>query len=212
MVRVLVFVRRPHYEIAAVTLTGAGKIFFVNLLEQKFWFIVLAGGGWLLYLVTTSRQRPDYLHSWGFQKQGFWPSMRLLGIPALVVTLASCIYGLIAGHAIVSWHIIPVLVLYPLWGTIQQWLVISLFGANMLKTGAFAQSITYLLTALLFAVIHYPSSLLMAGTFMLALTYLVTFARHQNVYALGLYHGWLGGVFYYFALGRDPWMEFIDKL
>jgi hypothetical protein len=204
--------KKEHFEATAVFLTGAGKILFVNLLDQKFWFITVCGTGWLVYLLVTFWRDREMTRRWGFQQEGFRKSIWLLAGPAFLVVIASWLYGSTVGHAVVSWHLIPVLLLYPIWGTIQQWLLISLFGGNLLKTAPVSKWFVYLITAILFGVIHYPSNLLMIGTFLLAFTYLTVFERQRNLLALGLYHGWLGGVFYFFALGRDPWVEFIEKL
>ena len=47
----------------------------------------------------------------------------------------------------------------------------------------------------------------MIGTFVLALLYSAVYLRERNLYALGLFHGWLGALFYYTVVGRDPFME-----
>ncbi|MEM9527477.1 MAG: CPBP family glutamic-type intramembrane protease, partial [Bacteroidota bacterium] len=62
-------------------------------------------------------------------------------------------------------------------------------------------------TACLFAIIHYPSLWLIAATFLLAIVYTVLYLRGSNLLVLGIYHGWLGGVFFYTILGRNPWLE-----
>lgn len=62
-------------------------------------------------------------------------------------------------------------------------------------------------TAVLFSAVHWPARLLVAGTFVLALVYVTAYLRRRNLWALGLYHGWIGGCFYFFVLGRDPWQE-----
>ena len=47
----------------------------------------------------------------------------------------------------------------------------------------------------------------MIGTFILALLYTTVYLRERNLFALGLFHGWLGALFYYTVVGRDPYME-----
>jgi membrane protease YdiL (CAAX protease family) len=102
-----------------------------------------------------------------------------------------------------------VLLLYPLWGVIQQFLVVGLVAGNLrdyegwrLHPAAVTGS-----TAVLFSAVHWPARLLVAGTFVLAVVYVIVFLRHRNLWVLGLYHGWIGGFFYFFVLGRDPWQE-----
>jgi hypothetical protein len=47
----------------------------------------------------------------------------------------------------------------------------------------------------------------MIGTFVLALIYSTVYLRQRNVYALGIFHGWLGAIFYYTVVARDPFAE-----
>ncbi|MFO7445149.1 MAG: CPBP family intramembrane glutamic endopeptidase, partial [Ignavibacteriaceae bacterium] len=65
-------------------------------------------------------------------------------------------------------------------------------------------------TSLLFSIIHYPSFLLIIATFIMALFYSIIFLRKRNIIPLGIFHGILGGLFYYFVLNRDPWLELIS--
>jgi uncharacterized protein len=69
-----------------------------------------------------------------------------------------------------------------------------------------------LFSALLFSCVHYPFVLLMIGTFLLALFYGSIYLKEKNILALGLFHGWLGGLFYYTVVGRDPFLEMFNKI
>jgi len=44
------------------------------------------------------------------------------------------------------------------------------------------------------------------------LLYGYIYLRSRNVYVLGLFHGWLGGLFFYTVVGRDPFIEIFGKL
>jgi uncharacterized protein len=52
----------------------------------------------------------------------------------------------------------------------------------------------------------------MLGTFILALLYGYIYLRSRNLYVLGLFHGWLGALFFYTVVGRDPFAEVFGKL
>ena len=67
-------------------------------------------------------------------------------------------------------HILPLLVTYPIWGTIQQFLTIGLIAGNLnhLKSVRLNKNVIIFLTAMLFYVVHYPSIWLMIGTFVLS--------------------------------------------
>lgn len=114
----------------------------------------------------------------------------------------------------ITWHIIPILILYPIWGVIQQFLLIALMVGNMgdLKGKHLNNWAIILFSALLFSSIHYPFIWLMIGTFFLAIFYGFIYLREKNIYALGLFHGWLGGLFYYTVVGRDPFLEMFNKI
>jgi hypothetical protein len=49
--------------------------------------------------------------------------------------------------------------------------------------------------------------MLIGATFLLAIVYTWLFLRGSSILALGIYHGWLSGVFFYSVLGRNPWLE-----
>jgi membrane protease YdiL (CAAX protease family) len=101
------------------------------------------------------------------------------------------------------------LLLYPVWGVIQQFLIVGLVAGNLSDYGGspLGRAGIVFVTAVLFSAVHFPVLLLVAGTFLLATVYTVVYLQTRNLWVLGLYHGWLGGFFYFFVLGRDPWKE-----
>ena len=201
------------FEIIAALLTGVSKLVFVDLLDAKFWFILIALIFWVAYILFNFINEKHRFRDWGFRIDGFKSTFRILAIPAIIVLVGSVVYGILSDKIIIHWHIIPIIILYPIWGVIQQFIVLSLFGNNLLemsvvKSRIFAIS---LVTAFLFGIIHYPSWPLVAATFGLALVYFRIFIKEKNLWALGLFHGWLGAIFYFFVLGRDPWLEIFQS-
>jgi hypothetical protein len=190
------------------------KFFVVDIQGARFWFILLAGIFWIAYLLWKIQKEQSVLEEWGLSMNGFKQTFKILLIPSLVVAIGSVWLGLSKGVLILNWHIIPVMLLYPLWGMIQQLLIISLFGGNIyaLKNSRLSKHAVVGITAVLFSLVHYPSVPLMAATFILAVCYCYIFLRFRNIIILGLFHGWLACVFYFFVLGRDPWLEFINSI
>jgi membrane protease YdiL (CAAX protease family) len=131
----------------------------------------------------------------------------------LISIIVFFLLGFYLGSLNLTWHIIPILILYPLWGIIQQFLVIGLVAGNLkdLKQRKLSDLLIILLTALLFGVLHYPFYWLMFGTFVLALFYGYIYLRSRNVYVMGIFHGWLGALFFYTVVGRDPFAEVFGK-
>jgi hypothetical protein len=190
------------------------KFLVVDVLGAKFWFILLAGAFWITYISWRVYKEQSVLTAWGLGITGYKQTTKVLAIPALVVILGSIWYGLSKGVLVFNWHIIPVIILYPFWGTIQQLIIISLFGGNIydLENSGLSKQAIVGITAVLFSLVHYPSVPLMAATFLLAICYCLIFLRFRNIIVLGLFHGWLACAFYFFVLGRDPWLEFIGTI
>ena len=101
------------------------------------------------------------------------------------------------------------LLLYPLWGTIQQFLELGVVVGNLEKVGGLGSNTPLLIQtgAFLFGAVHVPDLMLTAGTTVLAFVYVPLFLRHRNVWPLGIVHGWLGALFYLWALNHDPWLR-----
>ncbi len=94
----------------------------------------------------------------------------------------------------ITWHILPILLLYPFWGIIQQFLVIGLIAGNLndLKSVKVSNYVIILLTALLFGAIHAPYWWLVIGTFVLALFYGFVYLEGEK-YLCTWYISWLVG-------------------
>lgn len=206
--------RRRLFEIGAVAATAAGKFFFMDYLNWRFPYVAFAVVTWGFYIVQRNRKQRTITAYWGFRTDTFRKSLRLMlpfGLFSLTAFIAVGYYQ----HSInLSWHILPILISYPIWGTIQQFLIIALVAGNLHDMKAIQLKKTYviLLTALLFSVVHYPSYWLMAGTFLLALFYGFVYLKVKNLYALGLFHGWLGAFFYYTVVGTDPFADIFLKM
>ena len=128
--------------------------------------------------------------------------------------LTMIIIGSIQGTINVTWHIIPILISYRIWGTIQQFLLIALLAGNLsdLNISKLSKPIIILIAALMFAGVHYPFWWLIIATFILAIFYGYVYLKERNVYVLGLFHGWLGGLFYYTVMDTDPFLDTFGKL
>jgi membrane protease YdiL (CAAX protease family) len=200
--------RRRFLEALFVLVTAAGKFVFMDLLHWRFPFIVCTTVGWAVYIYFRWKNDPTLLVYWGFRTDNL-RAMFFRLMPIAAVALISClIIGYTRATLQVTWHIIPGLVLYPIWGTVQQFLCVGLVTGNLQDMRRPVPKIlNVLITAVLFSALHYPNLWLMAGTFVLAILYSIVYLRERNLYALGLFHGWLGVIFYYSVVGRDPFAE-----
>jgi len=206
--------KRRILEIAAVLITATAKFVFMDYLEWQLPFIAAATLSWTGYIIYRTRTAPGITKYWGFRTDNFMKVLRRVLPFGLFAVIACIAAGFCQGTINLTWHIIPILVLYPIWGIIQQFLLIALTAGNMqdLKGQKLNKGTIILISAILFAVIHYPFLWLIAGTFVLAMFYGWIYLSERNIYVLGLFHGWIGGVFYYTVVDRDPFVEIFGKL
>lgn len=202
------------FEVSAIIATAIGKFVFMDWLDWRFPFIAIAISVWIGYVIFRSRKMADILPYWGFRFDNFGKALKIILPFALVAVALSVGIGLYLDTIIITWHILPLLILYPIWGTIQQFLLIALTAGNLMdwEGSKVPKWVSILLSAVLFGLIHYPFVWLMVGTFGLAIFYGFVFGKVRNIYALGIFHGWLAAVFYYTVVGRDPFLETFGRL
>ena len=214
MTQVAISNKRRILEISAVILTAAGKFIFMDWLGWRFLFVTIAILSWIFYIIYRSKSQTGILRYWGFRTDNFKKVVKMI-LPFGLFSLIACIgIGFYQVTINITWHIIPILILYPVWGIIQQFLLIALTAGNLqdLKSRRLNKYVIILTAALLFALVHYPYVWLIIGTFILALLYGFIYLKERNIYVLGIFHGWLGGLFYYSVVDRDPFLEMFGKL
>ena len=199
-------------EFGAVFLTGLLFLGFVHV-EAKGLFIALASISWMIYIVWRIRRNSSLLERWGFHTKNLlsafvWPT----GVFVIGIVLMAW-YG--RAHDRILWknHIVVLLLLYPAWGILQQFLVQALGVANLMTLfPQLGRMVALPVGVLLFSLVHYPDGwLLMLATGVMACFFIPCYLRHRNLWPLGLYHGWLGTFFYLWVLGKDPWVEVLGR-
>ena len=190
--------RGPNWiEAGAAVATGLLHILFYDVLDLRGIFIALAMSGWVGYAILRAQRHAGAFRAWGFRRKGLRETSlaaSMVAVPALVVM---AVIGSLRENPL-SWHILPVLALYPLWGIVQQFMVQGLVATNLRKAsgaglpeGEFASDL--------------PDLELSLATFALGFLFTPIYLRHGNLWPLGLFHGWLGAFFYFWVLGQDPW-------
>lgn len=197
------------FEIFALAGTAILKFLLIDWLNLRAIYILLICVFWISYIYYRYTSDPSILSRWGIQKQNFRTSFLYL-LPFAIVCIAGFgIYGISAQTAIVNWHLIPILFAYPLWGLIQQFIVVALISGNLhtITNPRFSNFQIILLTSLIFSLVHYPSGFLMLFTFIMQWIFTTAFLRWRNIWPLGLYHGWIATLLLYYVLERDLWVE-----
>jgi hypothetical protein len=195
--------RRARLEVAAVIATGTLHVIFESILDAKVIFLPIAIVAWIAYLFVRVRREPSVPKEWGFRTDTFRPAFRLstlIGFPAAVLLVAG---AQLLGNSIWSLSFLVLFLVYPVWGLAQQFLLQGLLAANLerIVQNRFA---TTALAAFLFGLVHAPDWILSALTFGLGIVFVPIYLATRNLYALGLYHGWLGTLAYCGVLGRNP--------
>lgn len=198
--------KRKWFEIYAVIITGTLKYILMDWLELRVFYIVSACLFWVIYILRRFRTDKQILYNWGFKRSGFKRTflfalpLALLIIPGILITDSS---------SSLTWSLIPVLALYPFWGMIQQFVMISIIAGNLgsISTLKLGQNQVIILVSFLFALAHYPSWPLMVFTFVMEVVFIIAWFRWNNLWALGLLHGWLGALFLYLVQNRNLWNE-----
>lgn len=181
------------------------KFVFMDWLDFRTFYIVAACAFWFLFIIRKYKNNPSVLKRWGFKKQNLRQSLLFL-LPFGAVVLAGIIfYGIKVNATFLNWHIIPIFLLYPAWGIIQQFIVLGLVAGNLrsLKNTRIMDWQVMFITSLLFALVHCNSTPLVIYTFVMEVIFVITYFKWRNLWALGLFHGWVSSFFLFFVLKRD---------
>lgn len=200
------------FEIIAVIITALSKFIFYDILNQRLIFILLMFIFWGAYIYRRIKQSPEILSEWGFRMDNLNEVFRKV-FPFGILAVISClVIGYVRGTINPNWHIVPILIVYPLFGILQQFLLMSLVAGNMQAQKKLSNGLIILSTSILFGILHYPYNWLIMGTFILSLFYTYIYLNQRNLYVLGIFHGWLGAIFYYTVVGEDPYLEVFGPL
>jgi hypothetical protein len=99
------------------------------------------------------------------------------------------------------------LVAYPLWGLVQQFIFQSFLHTRLIRLGASPWSI--IVVAVAYGVVHLGSQKLAIFTFFGGIVMSAIFRVAPNIIPLGIAHGALGAILYHLVLGRNQLDEFM---
>jgi len=199
------------FELGAVVGTGALHLLFKHF-GAKGLFIVLASVFWTGYIAWQVRRDRTKWGSWGFRTDNLWGAFKWPTVLFVLAGMGMAWYGVKTGRVLWQGHMVFLLLLYPLWGVLQQFLVQALGVDNLMKLfPRHGLLLAMPVGVVLFAVVHFPNWRLMLATGLLACFFIPLYIRDRNLWPLGLYHGWLGTFFYLWVLGRDPWVSVFGK-
>lgn len=181
----------------------------MDVLNQRFFYISFACLFWCIYIFIRLKKDQKILDYWGMNLKGFKSTFLELLPFAIILSLFFISLGAIFERSVLNIRIIPILLIYPIWGIIQQFIMIGILARNLKDAQSFNLTNFWviLISSILFAIVHFPFILLVLSTFALALVYTALYLKDRNLIVLGIYHGLLGAIFFYTILGRDPFLE-----
>jgi hypothetical protein len=194
-------------EVAAVFLTAILHFIFYEVLSGRGLFIVVTILAWSTYVVFRIRRDPEALREYGLSSHALGRSAAAASVVLFAGVAFCAMVGLSRGGVQFVPHMLILALLYPIWGLLQQVLVQAMVVRNLGPVASTPVVIT--IAAVLFGIVHLPHVVLAVSTAILGAVFTLIFTRWPNVWALGICHGWLGVFFYYWVLGRDPWLEIV---
>ena len=202
------FSTRAGLEIGAVVLTGAAHLGLASV-DAGPLLMPVAALGWGGYAWHRNRVENDFPARLGLSSDGLAPAFRDASLVALAATGVMAGIGASQGTLDLHGDMLPLMALYPAWGLLQQTLVQGFVAGNLSRAGGWMASpyAVVPISAAMFAAAHVPNWELTAATATLGLAFTPIYLEHENVWPLGLYHGVLGALFYFWVLDRNPWQE-----
>lgn len=206
-----IWTTRQRAELGGLALTAATHLACFQHHELRPLYLVAAVGGWAGYGLWTARHHPEVLRAWGFTRRGLGAASRSTGALVALSAVGMAMIGAFLGHLQPTWTLPATLLLYPLWGLVQQWLVqgVLVRALRDLPGPLSHPAVLTVVAATGFALVHWPLPALMVATFGLGLVATPLYLRHRNLWPLGLAHGWLGALLYHWVLGRNPLLEML---
>ncbi len=205
----LKYTNHKLFAILAVCITAVLKFIFMDWLNWSVFYITGIVLFWIAYILYRVKSNREILILWGFKKEYFKQSMLYL-LPLIILAgIVSVLYSGINDSLTFSWYFILILLLYPFWGLIQQFMMLSIISQSLLSVseGKMNRILIIFLVSALFSMVHYPSPFLMIFTFFLEVVFTMVYLKWRNLWAIGFAHGWIGTFILYYVLDRNLWSE-----
>lgn len=199
---------RPRWgEVAAVAATGVLHLVCKPLGLQGS-YIVGAIAFWIGYVIVTAYRRPVVLREWGFRYDNLWPAFQASTAVFMPLMLLMVAIAWSRGALVVSSSLLIMLLLYPAWGLVQQFLVQALLVTNLAKGPLRNHRVVLVAVGgALFSVVHLGNAILVFATAVVGAAFVLLYLKFRNLWPLGLFHGWLATLFYLWFLQRDKLTE-----
>jgi hypothetical protein len=199
--------RRGDAEAVAAVATGLLHVGLTEVAGSMAAFMGIAIAAWGAYAVHRVRADRSVVDEWGVRLRGT-RGLFLVAAAALVpVAIAMGVVGARLGHALATPGLAVLLVLYPFWAFVEQFLLQAMLARNLFARASIP--VVTIACSVLFALDHLPQWPLAGATLVLALALTPLYLRTRRLLPLAWFHGWTGALFYVWVLGRDPLREIL---
>jgi len=163
-------------------------------LHQR-WLEAVPGLCALLLMIRSHQLHGETLTQLGFTTKQFGRAVKLLLGPMAVVAALLLSLGYVAGSLQFGQRFWLSLLLLPLWGLTQQYILQGfIYRRLQLIFGPQKNGRTIFVAALLFALVHVPNGPLMLLTLIGGLVWTWVYDRAPNLWALGLSHALMSAI------------------
>ena len=192
-----------YFELLIVILVG---LFYLYNPHNNYPLLILIA--LFLYTILFSTSLTEY----GIQTQNLEAAFVY---PTIVFLLILCIYfpSWNAKKSIINTNFFILLCIYPLWGIVQQFILQSIITKHLYEVLSFDYTINMLLTCLIsggiFSMLHTHLKQLPIPSFIVGCLWAYFYLLYNNILPLGIYHGILATLYYYFILKVDILKQYI---
>ncbi|MEZ5989690.1 MAG: CPBP family intramembrane glutamic endopeptidase [Planctomycetota bacterium] len=187
--------RRARFDVALILALSVGYVACELAAVPKRWTYIGIAVALLLYLSVVVGWRREELVALGLGRAGLRASIRATAWFSGVAAVGLVVWALVLGRAPRTSELMWMLPLYPLFGLVQQLAVQGMLHRGLLSLGVPSLP-AILVTTVAFAALHVGNATLVGLTFVAGLAWSVIYARHRNLWPLGVSHGLLGAIAY----------------
>src|SRR5215472_9577453 len=127
------FGTRAVLEVVAVLATGGLHLACTEVFHSNGTFILVALVAWGTYAAICVRSNKGVLTGWGFSKDKLGRASAASSIVAVLAIFGMGVFAFRRGYLSFHLHMIPLLLLYPVWGITQQFLILGIATRNLVR-------------------------------------------------------------------------------
>jgi len=164
---------------------GGGRLDFSD--------IIIIGFILTVFVMRFYKDRKN-LSLWGINKVHFMPAVKMLWIPTAISILSLGCWALITHNPVAPMELLKDLAKYPFYAFAQLFFFLA-FPVACLKTTDHSQGQTILAVSGLFALIHWPNTVVMLACFLSMAIWAWVYLRYPNLFAVAIAMGLSAAVF-----------------